>query len=76
MTAQYRVTISKGNERVDGPDGAAPRDPEVASGVAARFKYANLKVYLLAAIEGHGVDDRRAAVLRDDVEHLLHRDGV
>lgn len=22
MTAQYRVTISKGNERVDGPDGA------------------------------------------------------
>ena len=54
----------------------APLDAEVAAGVALRLEDTDLEIDLLAAGQGDGVDHLRAAVLGDDVEHLLHLGGV
>src|SRR5690606_27896271 len=49
-------------------DAAAPGNAELTAGVAAGFEDADFEIDLLAAVERHGVDDGRAAVLADDVE--------
>ncbi len=50
--------------------------PELLAGGALRFENADFEIDLLAAGEGQGIDDRRAAELGDDGEHFLHRDVV
>ena len=49
-----------------------PLQAELAAGGALGLEDADFEIDLLATGQGHGVDDRRSAILLGDLDDLVH----